>query len=200
MAKRKYKKRIQTNDRWASESPIIRKVYRSIDEVREAWNTYLAIPDHSDRRIYYVTFEHEGAQVQLYFIGKSKIEVYETLCLHYFSLHVQPLNTIDGGDPRPRLEYEISMLHVQIEEAKSFLSMMDSMPSTDARYQELRAQSQIRLTKKEAVLSEKIKHLMHLKELTKEQAIEEHRKRKPISVPTEEPPRIFVAPERPPTI
>lgn len=206
MAKRKSRKRVTPTQRWKAEHPFVRKAYSSLDEVREAWIQYQELPDFTDRRIYYVSFDYRGEQEQLYCIARHKIEVYEILCLAHFGVHSQALQARDGGDPRPRLEYELSILHVHIEETKNFLRMMDDMPSDDARYQELRQQVENKLKKQEAVLVEKTKHLMHLKELSKAKAIEEHHEHQvekqsgKHKLPVPDTHRVFVAPERPPLI
>ena len=193
------------SERWTIEHPFVRVSYANLDEAREAFTQYDAIPGRTDRRLYYCSFDYRGEQIQLYFIARHRMEAFEILCMTHFNVHIQALQSLDGGDPRPRLEYEISMLHVHIEESKSFLYMMDDVPSEDARYQELRKMVATKLEKQEKVLAEKSKHLLYLKDLSAAKAKEEHRnyqqkKANSRTTPVPDSLRVFVNPERPPII
>jgi len=168
------KEKVAEAARIKQENAICNVIYRTVTDANDAWERYRELNSPAKRFIHYVGFTYKGEEFKVYVICRNKMEAYTLIMTEFFSAYVQNLTRSAYGDPRPKLEHDIEILHTQLSEARSFLEMILGNDSDDPRYQELKKNVTEKIIDKENSLTVKQKYLNELSKMTTAEATAYH--------------------------
>ncbi len=184
-----------TNENLALSLSIVRQVYKTLDEAKEALAKHDEIPYHKKRYL----FEVELGEETLYLIGYARLEVCETVLLQKVGASVEKYRE-RRVDPVSIQREKLNKLETAIEEKKRFLDLLGD--TDDPRLNEVRRVVTEELAGVQAQWAALADHILHISSLSPELADKaDKRDRYKIAragkdLPESDP--VFLAPPQPP--